>query len=90
MVLSGRSNRQHPPIAERQIREYIGILKALPIRVGARSMAENIDLESLARRRDLAAYDAADLHLAQRTSLPLATSDSPLRDAAIAEGVDVV
>jgi predicted nucleic acid-binding protein len=53
-------------------------------------MAENIDLESLARRRDLAAYDAADLHLAQRTSLPLATSDSPLRDAAIAEGVDVV
>jgi hypothetical protein len=40
MVLSGRSNRQHPPIAERQIREYIGLLKALPIRVEARSMAE--------------------------------------------------
>jgi predicted nucleic acid-binding protein len=77
-------------IAERQIREYLRLLKALPIRVEAQSMVENIDLESIARRRDLAAYDAAYLHLAQRTNLPLATSDGPLRQAAIAESVAVI
>jgi predicted nucleic acid-binding protein len=62
----------------------------LPIRVESQGMLENIDLESLSRRLDLAAYDAAYLHLAQRTNLPLATSDGPLRDAAIAEGVTVI
>jgi len=35
----------------------------------SQSMIENIDLESLSRRWDLAAYDAAYLHLAQRTNL---------------------
>jgi predicted nucleic acid-binding protein len=44
-------------------------------------------LESLARRRNLTAYDAADLDLAQRSNLVLATSDDPLRQAAIAEGI---
>jgi predicted nucleic acid-binding protein len=82
------SNRKR--ITEPQIREYLELLKALPIRVESRSLLENIDLESFSRRWDLAAYDAAYLHLAQRTNLPLATSDGPLRDAAIAEGVVVV
>ena len=73
-------------ITERQIREYLDVLKILPIRVESQSMLENIDLESLARRWDLAAY----LQLAQRRNVPLATSDGPLRDAAIAEGVVVI
>jgi predicted nucleic acid-binding protein len=77
-------------ITDQQIGEYLGLLKALPIRVESQSMLTNIDLESLSRRRNLAAYDAAYLNLAQRTNLPLATSDGPLRDAAIAEGVTVV
>ena len=77
-------------ITEQQIREYLDLLKALPIRVESQSMLENIDLESIARRRDLTAYDIAYLRLAQRANLPLATSDSPLRDAAIAEGVVVI
>jgi len=47
-------------------------------------------LESLARRRNLPAYDAAYLDLALRTGLPLATSDDPLRQAAIAEGILLV
>jgi len=74
-------------ISERQVREYLDLLKALPIRVEARSMIENIDLESLARRRNLAAYDAAYLRLAQRMNLPLATTDGTLRDAALSEGI---
>jgi predicted nucleic acid-binding protein len=77
-------------ITERQIREYLDVLKALPIRVESQSLLENIQLESLSRRWDLAAYDAAYLHLARRTNLPLATSDGSLRDAALVEGVVVI
>jgi predicted nucleic acid-binding protein len=51
---------------------------------------QNIDLESLARRRGIAAYDAAYLHLALRSGLPLATSDGPLRNAATAEEITVI
>jgi predicted nucleic acid-binding protein len=76
-------------ITESQIGEYVSFLKALPIRVEVQSLVKNIDLESLARRRDLAAYDAAYLDLALRTRLPLATADGPLRDAATAEGIAI-
>jgi predicted nucleic acid-binding protein len=47
-------------------------------------------LESLARRQNVAAYDAAYLDLALRTGLALATSDEPLRRAAIAQGIAVL
>jgi hypothetical protein len=47
-------------------------------------MLASIDLESLARRQNVAACDVVDMDLAQRTKLPLATSDVPLRDGAIA------
>jgi predicted nucleic acid-binding protein len=77
-------------INKQQIREYLVLLKALPIRVEPQSMVDNINLESLARRHDLAAYDVAYLHLAQRKNLPLAKSDGPLRDAALAEGVALI
>jgi predicted nucleic acid-binding protein len=77
-------------ITEQQIREYLGLLKALPIRVYLRTMGENIDLESRSRKLNLAAYDTAYLHLAQHTRLPLATSDGPLRHAAIAERIAVI
>jgi predicted nucleic acid-binding protein len=73
-----------------QTLEYLTLLKALPIRVAARGMLENIDLESLARRRGITAYDAAYLNLASRVRLPLATSDGALRDAGLAEGVVVI
>jgi predicted nucleic acid-binding protein len=66
------------------------LLKALPIRVETQSLWANVDLESLARRQNLAAYDAAYLDLALRTNLVLATSDDPLRQAAIAEGIAVL
>ncbi len=37
-------------VTERQVGEYLNLLKALPIRVEARSLWANVDLESLARR----------------------------------------
>ena len=77
-------------ISEQQITEYLSLLRALPIRVEAQSLWENVDLESLARRRNIAAYDAAYLDLALRTGFALATSDEPLRKAAIAEGITVL
>src|SRR5664280_3614198 len=60
-------------VSEQQIAEYLSILKALPIRVEPQDVWANVDLESLARRRNLAAYDSAYLDLALRTDLALAT-----------------
>lgn len=77
-------------ISDQQIREYLYLLKALPIRVEPQSLQANLDLESLARHQDLTAYDAAYLRLAQRTGFPLATADEPLRAAAIASGISVL
>ena len=77
-------------ISEQQITEYLSLLRALPIRVESQSLWANVDLESLARRRNIAAYDAAYLDLALRTGFALATSDEPLRKAAIAEGITVL
>lgn len=76
-------------ITERQIQEYPELLKALPIRVEPQSLWATVDLQSLARRRDLTAYDVAYLDLTTRTNLPLATSDRVLKAAAIAEGIAV-
>lgn len=82
------SRRQR--INEQQASEYVGLLKALPIRVESQELHLNIDLESLARRRNIAAYDAAYLQLALRLGLPLATSDDGLRAAAEAESVSLL
>ena len=54
------SNSKRRRINEQQIREYLDLLKALPIHVEAQSLWANVDLESLARRRNLAAYDSAE------------------------------
>ena len=77
-------------ISERQITEYLSLLRALPIRVESQSLWANVDLESHARRQNVAAYDAAYLDLALRTGLALATSDEPLRRAAMAQGIAVL
>lgn len=84
------SHTKRKRITERQIQEYLGLLRALPIRVETQSWWETLDLQSLARRRNLTAYDAAYLDLALRLKVPLATADESLRDAASAEGVTVI
>lgn len=77
-------------INEQQIREYLDLLKALPIRVEPQSLWANVELESLARQQNMAAYDAAYLNLALRTGSSLATSDSILREAALRHGISVL
>ena len=84
------SHHKRKRISEHQITEYLSLLRALPIRVESQSLWANVDLESLARRQNIAAYDAAYLDLASRTGLALATSDEPLRQAAITEGIPVL
>ena len=77
-------------ISEQQIADYLSLLRVLPIRLEPQGLWANVDLESLARRQNIAAYDAAYLDLALRTDLALATSDEPLRQAAIAQGITVL
>jgi predicted nucleic acid-binding protein len=84
------SHSKRKRITEQHIQEYLDLLKALPIRVEPQSLWATVDLPSLARRLDLAAYDVAYLDLALHTNLPLATSDRFLRDAAVAEGIAVI
>jgi predicted nucleic acid-binding protein len=62
----------------------------LPIRVQHQDLGASLSLEALARKQDLAAYDAAYLDLAKRFDLPLATADEPLKKAAIASGVKLL
>jgi predicted nucleic acid-binding protein len=85
-VSCNRRNR----ITERQIHEYLGHLKALPIQVESQGLWANVELESPARLHNLAAYDAAYLDLALRTGFPLASTDGPLRKAAQAAGITVL
>jgi hypothetical protein len=76
-------------ITEQQIEEYLGRLKALPIRVEAkRSVGEcragvsGAEEESCRIRHRLP-------DLALRKNLPLATADANLAAAALAEGVEI-
>lgn len=84
------SHSRRKRINDQQIFEYLELLKALPIRVESQLLWSNIDLESLARRWNIAAYDAAYLALAIRKNLPLATSDEVLKNKAIAVGVAIL
>ena len=84
------SHNRRKRINEQQVHEYLDLLGALPIRVEVRDLWVNVDLELLARRHDIAADDAAYLDLALRNGLPLATADSPLKRAALGDGIVLV
>ena len=84
------SHSKRKRITEQQIREYLDLLKALPIRVQAETLWANVDLEAVCRRQNIAAYDAAYLELARRTGFALATADGPLKRAALAEGIALI
>lgn len=73
---------------EAQATTWLNYLRALPIVVDDETAAQAWgDTLSLARAHQLSAYDAAYLELALRRSLPLATLDDRLKDAAAAVGV---
>jgi len=67
---------------------WLSFLNALPITVDDEKSARAwTDVLNLARLHGLTAYDAAYLELALRRSLPLASLDDRLKDAAKAVGV---
>ncbi|NNM04034.1 MAG: type II toxin-antitoxin system VapC family toxin, partial [Gemmatimonadetes bacterium] len=84
LLVAERRDRIEPAASAR----FTRLLLALPIvvePVDRRRVFEQS--RSLARRRNLSAYDAQYLELAIRFGIPLATLDGGLRQAAEAEGV---
>jgi predicted nucleic acid-binding protein len=77
-------------IALDQIDGFLTRLEALPIEAAQQPSAEVLELPLLAQTHGLTNYDAAYLALALRFHLPLATTDSDLRRAAKAAGVEMV
>ena len=77
-------------ITGQQVQEFLERLKALPIRMERQDHWETVALESHARKWGVAAYDAAYLALALHRTLPLATSDQGLRNAAASAGVQLI
>lgn len=77
-------------ISADQIDGFLTRLKLLPIDAASEPPSEILDLPIFARSHGLTNYDAAYLHLAKKSNLPLATTDSALRSAAASAGVAIV
>ena len=71
------------------IAAFLDDLRKLPVRLDIGAL-DTSRVESLARRHNLTAYDAAYLELAQRLNIPLATLDKALLLAAPAAGVSIL
>jgi len=85
-AVAERRGRLDPAGAAR----FMELVLALPIGVDPASRGSGLrEAHRLARARGLSAYDAAYLELALRHGVPLATLDARLRDAAVAEGVQL-
>jgi predicted nucleic acid-binding protein len=84
LVVNERRGRGSPQRTE----EFLGELGSLTIEVVDQS--DGIAVIDLARSHNLTVYDAAYLALALGTGVPIATLDSELRSAAIAENVPIV
>lgn len=77
-------------ISADQIDGFLTRLKALPVDAAPESPSQILDLPAFARSHGLTNYDAAYLHLAAKSNLPLATTDSELRKAATSARVALV
>ena len=75
-------------IAGGTVAERLDTLKDLPIRTDVYPDLETMLL--LARAHGLSVYDATYLELASRRQAALATSDSALERAAVAEGISLI
>jgi predicted nucleic acid-binding protein len=72
-------------------REFLTLLATLNFKIDrAPQVTDFPRLHALAGSHGLTAYDVAYLELAKRLSLPLATCDRDLEEAALAEGVAVL
>ncbi len=85
-VLRTACTRQR--MAAESAQRVVTRVMSLPIDVDRKPVAVSEDL-GLALRFGLSSFDAAYLELALRLQLPIATTDGPLRDAALAAGVGV-
>ena len=84
LLMSERRGR----IAPQQVAETLADFAALGIEMD--SGHDEGGILALARRHALTVYDAAYLEVAFRRSLPLATLDRRLAEAAAAEGIAVI
>jgi predicted nucleic acid-binding protein len=82
LTMAVRRNR----IQIEQLEEMVLMLERMPIDIDTPDRGDLLRLSVLARKHALTTYDAAYLSLALRENLPLATSDTALKRAAIAEG----
>ncbi len=74
-------------ISLQQVEEFISRLKALPIDVAEQNIADIFGLPAFAAAHGLTNYDAAYLAVCLQKDLPLATTDSKLRQVAGLTGV---
>lgn len=73
-----------------QIDGFLTRLKALPIEAEHEGQTDVFQLPSVAQKHSLTNYDAAYSALALESHLPLATTDTDLRRAAAASGVEIL
>jgi predicted nucleic acid-binding protein len=73
-----------------QIEGFLNRLKVLRIKAAVARPSEILELPALAQSHQLTNYDAAYVALAIQFSLPLATTDGALRQAAAVAGVQVL
>ncbi len=86
LVMAHRRKR----ISLQQVEGFVTRLKDLPIDATEPTPADTLELPALALRYGLTNYDAAYLRLAITFSLPLASTDKLLREAAVSAGVNLV
>ena len=83
--------KQRGRVVESTIQEFFRSLQSVNIVIDNRRTVDILgQVKRLSERHRLTAYDAAYLELAQRAELPLATLDSALQRAALAEGVPLL
>jgi predicted nucleic acid-binding protein len=73
-----------------QIDGFLSRLKNLPIDPALQTPSEILELPALARAHSLTNYAAAYLSLAMQSNIPLATTDTELRQAAAGVGVQIL
>jgi len=84
-------NEKRGRINSVQVSEFLRLVERLPIKVSPGELPSVFaNVPTLMRTHSLTAYDAAYLHLAKRSGLPLATLDEALGESAQREGIALV
>ena len=84
-------NEKRGRINSTQVSEFLRLVERLPIKVSPGDLPSVFaNVPPVMRTHSLTAYDAAYLHLAKRSGLPLATLDDALAESARREGIALV